>query len=389
MDDGEIGPKLEVASRGRQRDGAERANVGDRVADRDQVARVPVAARGQHRDPPKGRGAQAHRPGGDGDDRDREGGDRRQEGELRSRGEPGRDPRNGQRRRSDRAPAVSVDRGQPSHHGGRRPRRLRRVPVHEQGRGGQDQGDAGDVVERLAGLELHQALRAERHRRADQRLRPEPVGPADAPGREQGHRQPAQVEHRRDAVAAREQDRDGVQHLGVRGVERGEEDRVEEVDVAEVAGLHEPRRERHVVPEAVGPVHARGERPQGRHHPGGGERGAGEHGDHAGEPPGRWRGGRRGRPHGPAVGQPGGEEARGQARRRPGRRARRPPRTGRRSPAPRRPRSGPPPPAPPRPAARGPPTSPAAAGHAPGGRRRPAPPAPRRARGRRPGTRRP
>ena len=104
-----------------------------------------------------------------------------------------------------------------------------------------------------------------------------------------------------------------MQHLGVRGVERGEEDRVEEVDVAEVAGLHEPRRERHVVPEAVGPVHARGERPQGRHHPGGGERGAGEHGDHAGEPPGRWRGGRRGRPQGPAVGQPGGEEARGQA----------------------------------------------------------------------------
>ena len=34
-----------------------------------------------------------------------------------------------------------------------------------------------------------------------------------------------------------------------------------------------------MVPEAVGAVHAGGERPQGRHHPGGGEPGAGEHGD--------------------------------------------------------------------------------------------------------------
>ena len=122
-----------------------------------------------------------------------------------------------------------------------------------------------------------------------------------------------------------EQDRERVQDLGVRGVERGEEDRVEEVDLAEVAGLHEPRRERHVVPEAVGAVHAGGERPQGRHHPGGGERGAGEHGDHAGEPPGRRRGRRRGRPHGPAVGQPGGDQARAPGPPPPGRRARRPP----------------------------------------------------------------
>ncbi len=217
---------------------------------------------------------------------------------------------------------------------------------------------------------------------------PEPVWPADAPGREQGHGQPAQVEHGRDAVAVEEQDPGRVRDLGVRGVERGQEDRIEEVDLAEVAGLHEPRRERHVVPEAVGAVHAGGERPQGRHHPRGGERRAGERGDHPGEPPG----GRRGRRRVPAA-RAGRRPAWWRSGRRPGpppprRRARRP-----REPAeaaqrladpdqarhrqhrlgqPRR-RSGP---------AR------QAAGRAPGRRRRPAPPGPGRARGRRPGRRR-
>ena len=84
---------------------------------------------------------------------------------------------------------------------------------------------------------------------------------------EQGHGQPRQVEHGRDVVPVEEQDPERVRDLGVRGVERGQEDRIEEVDLAQVAGLHEPRRERHVVPEAVGAVHAGGERAQGRHHP--------------------------------------------------------------------------------------------------------------------------
>ena len=77
-----------------------------------------------------------------------------------------------------------------------------------------------------------------------------------------------EVDQRRDDVAAEEQHRDGVGDLGVRRIERREEDRVEEVDVAQVAGLHEPRRERQVVPEAVGAIHAGRERAERRHDPG-------------------------------------------------------------------------------------------------------------------------
>ena len=183
------------------------------------------------------------------------------------------------------------------------------VAVDQDRHRSEDEGDAGDVVERLAGLELDQALRAERHRGADQRLRAEPIRPADAPGSEQRHRQQAQVEHGRDAVAVEEQDPERVQDLGVGRVEGGEEDRVEELDLAQIAGLHEPRGERHVVPEAVGAVHAGGQRPQGRHHPGGGEPGAREHGDRPGRSPGSGRRRRLGRPHGPVGRQPGGDQA--------------------------------------------------------------------------------
>ena len=108
VDDSEVRPQLEVANRGRQRDRAQRADVGDRVADRDQVADVPVAARGQHRDAPQRRGAQARRPRGDDDDRDGEGGDRRQEGQLRPGRQSGRDPRDGQCGRGDRAPGAAA-----------------------------------------------------------------------------------------------------------------------------------------------------------------------------------------------------------------------------------------------------------------------------------------
>ena len=329
VNDREVGPQLEVADGSRQGDRADRADVGDRVADRNQVADVPVTAGGQHRNSPQRRGAQARGPGGDHHHGDRQGGDRRQERELYSRRQPRRDPGGGERNGLDDATcggAVRVRSGDTpecqtlrvKHSGGRRrlgPRHPRPrgraggVSVDQDRGGREDEGDARDVVEGLTCLELDQALRAERDRGADQRLRAEPVWPPDAPGREQGHRQPAQVEHRRDDVAIEEQDSDRVEDLGVRGVERGEEDRVEEVDVAQVTGLHEPRRERHVVPEAVGAVHAGSERPQGRHHPGGGESGAGEHRDHPGESPGRRRGRRRRWSCGPAGGQPGGDQA--------------------------------------------------------------------------------
>ena len=124
----------------------------------------------------------------------------------------------------------------------------------------EDQRHADDVVERLAGLELDQVLGAERDRAADQALRADAVGPADRVGGGQAEREPAEVEQRREDVAVEGEQRDRVHDLGVRRVERGEEDRVEVVDRAEVRPVGEPGRERHVVPERVGAVHAPGER---------------------------------------------------------------------------------------------------------------------------------
>ena len=50
----EVGPQMEVAHGSGQRDRAHRADVGDRVADRDQVSGVPVAAAAEHHGIPHG-----------------------------------------------------------------------------------------------------------------------------------------------------------------------------------------------------------------------------------------------------------------------------------------------------------------------------------------------
>ena len=92
----------------------------------------------------------------------------------------------------------------------------------------------------------------------DQRQRGDPVGPADAPGRQQGDAEPAEVDQRREQVAVQQRDPRRVQQLGVLGVEPVEVERVGEVQPPERALLGDPRRERPVVPEGV-----EGEHPPG------------------------------------------------------------------------------------------------------------------------------
>ena len=113
-----------------------------------------------------------------------------------------------------------------------RPRPRRRRGVDQDRDRGEDERDADDVVERLAGLELDQLLGAERDRAADQALRAEAVGASDAVGGEQAEGEEAEVEQRREDVAAEGEQPDRVQDLRVRRVVGGEEDRVEVVDRA-------------------------------------------------------------------------------------------------------------------------------------------------------------
>ena len=138
----------------------------------------------------------------------------------------------------------------------------------------QHERDADDVVERLPRLELDQHLSPEGDRAADQALRAQAVGAADAVRGQQAEREEAEVEQRREDVAVVGEQRDRMQDLRVRRVVGGEEDRVEVVDDGEVAAVREPDRLRHVVPEGVGAVHAPGEASERRHHPGGGDRSA-------------------------------------------------------------------------------------------------------------------
>ncbi len=158
---------------------------------------------------------------------------------------------------------------------GGRPRRCRlrrrRPRIHQDRRRRQQEGEAGDVVEPLPGLKLHEHLGAQRDAAADHRLRAHSVRPPDAVAGEQRNGQPAVVDDQRDGIAVQEEDAEGVEDLGVRRIERREEDGIEEEDASRVARLSEAGRERHVVPEGVGPVHSGRDAAECRDHPGGHE----------------------------------------------------------------------------------------------------------------------
>ena len=101
----------------------------------------------------------------------------------------------------------------------------------------EDQRHPDDVVQRLARLELDQVLRPERDRTADQAQGADAVRSADRVGGGEAEGEPAEVDQRREDVAVEGQQRHRVDDLGVRRVIRGEEDRVEVVDRAEVGAV--------------------------------------------------------------------------------------------------------------------------------------------------------
>ena len=130
------------------------------------------------------------------------------------------------------------------------------MAVDQQGGEGDQEGEAHDVVAALAGLGLDHHPRVEDQRRGDQRRRADLVGAADAPGGEQGDRQPAEVDQRREPVALHQDDPGGVDQLRALRVEPGgEPQRVGEEQVDGRVVLGDPRRQRHVVPGGVAAEH--------------------------------------------------------------------------------------------------------------------------------------
>ena len=231
VEDREARAQLEGALRGRQPERPELACRGSGCRPRPGCARTSSRRRANAGSPNQSAVRSRRPPPGDHDQPDQQRDHRGQEGELRPRRQAGGEARHRERRERDATPRVAVaDRG---------------PGVDEHRDAAEDAGDADDVVERLAGLELDQVLGAEGDRAADQALRPDPVGPADAVGGQQPERQPAEVDQRREDVAVEGEQRDRVHDLGVRRVERGEEDRVEVVDRAEV------RRRRRTAPRAA------------------------------------------------------------------------------------------------------------------------------------------
>ena len=129
--------------------------------------------------------------------------------------------------------------------------RLPRRGIDEDGGSGQQQRDRGDVIRHRARLAGDHGAGVEDDRDGDQGERSDAVGAADAPGGKQGEAEPAEVEQRREDVAAEEGHAGRVLDLGVLRVEPVQVERVAEVERPDRPRLREARRERAVVPEAV------------------------------------------------------------------------------------------------------------------------------------------
>ena len=248
------------------------ANLRDRVAAALQRRpHVPVAADHEHRQP--------HHPGGresaplaaeeDHADRDRR--DRYQEGELHRRRQPRGDAGEHQR------PLVEQRRVALGRVLDRRPGGwgASLMAVDHEGREGDQEGEAHDVVAALARLQVDQHPRGEDQGRGNQRRRADLVGATDAPRGEQGDRQPAEVDQRREPVVVHQQDPGRVDQFRALRVKPGNETQrvgVEQVDRRVFLG--HPRREGHVVPGGIPPEHPLFEAEQRRDAPlGDGDRG--------------------------------------------------------------------------------------------------------------------
>ena len=202
------------------------AAPGQRVANRDQVADVPVAAGDDQRPEPEPRGAQPIAARRDRDDADGETQHRPEHGQLDPDSQPGRDRGEDQ----CRGPVGVVD--------------------QERHRGQQEE-HRDDVVGRGAGLGVVHHRGRHGHRRAEQRAGADAPGAPDAVGGEKGQPEPQQVQTGRQRVASEEHDPQPVKHLGGGGIERRQVLDVGEAQRHDVPRLREARRPREVVPERI------------------------------------------------------------------------------------------------------------------------------------------
>ncbi len=155
---------------------------------------------------------------------------------------------------------------------------LARRPGREHDRdSGEQQRGHGEVVLGGARLTHDQDVALEQDRDGDDAQVAAAVGAPDAPGGEEGDRQPAVVDEDREGVAVGDEDPGRVQQLRVLGVEPVGEDRLGMMEAGDGVALGDFRREGHVVPERVEVEHASvqggvcGQAPVGDHE-----------GDHAG-----------------------------------------------------------------------------------------------------------
>ena len=135
------------------------------------------------------------------------------------------------------------------------------VPSHRPGvdqdrRGREQERDGDGVRRRRAGLARDHRAGVHRDRHSGQVRGRDAVRAADAPGGQQRHAEPAEVDQRAEDVPVEEHDARRVQQLGVLRVEPVQVEGVDEVHPPDRPGVRDPRRERPVVPERVEGEHA-------------------------------------------------------------------------------------------------------------------------------------
>ncbi len=184
----------------------QRAAVGprQRVARLDQVAGEPEASGDQRAADPDGRGLDPVALESDRDHAQREQAEGREQVELGAEGKAGGEGRDDQRSTGEHRRQPGPARVQRAGRVGRGPGLGRAV---DEDRGGsQQEEEAGDVVLRVPGLVEQQHLGVEDHGHPQHRGGAGGVRAAEAPGREQAQRHPADVHQRREEIGAEEED---------------------------------------------------------------------------------------------------------------------------------------------------------------------------------------
>ena len=134
--------------------------------------------------------------------------------------------------------------------------------LDEERRRHQDQGQTHGVRVAPTRLCRDETRCGEQQCRAHKGERGDPERLADAPCGHQSQCEPAEVDQGGDEIGSEQENAEAVQQRRGRGVEGGDRVAVHIVDGHGVAGLHEARRDRQVVPEGVDGFHPSTDRPR-------------------------------------------------------------------------------------------------------------------------------